>query len=278
MAEERTRVFISYARADDEHFVERLHRDLEAAGIEVWWDRDTMASRGRTFLQEIRDAIEAVDRVIAVIGPKAIDSDYVRYEWEHAALFAKGLLPILRLGDYDLVPTELLPEDDQGLAASDLSKLHCPDFRAQRHYEEALDELVAIIRQPVPTLASYDGTPVLLPHFLSRPHDLDRLKDTVLADVRRPTVITSAKQTAALQGMGGIGKSVLAAAFARSVSSRRAMKDGILWLTVGHGATKLTLLANINAVGATFGDAEAHYIDEVPPDSIWPACWRTRSA
>ena len=33
-------------------------------------------------------------------GPKAIHSDYVRYEWEHALLFAKGLLPILRLGDY----------------------------------------------------------------------------------------------------------------------------------------------------------------------------------
>ena len=59
-----------------------------------------MPSRGRTFLQEIRDAIESVDRVIAVIGPAAVRSDYVRYEWDHALLFAKGLLPILRLGDH----------------------------------------------------------------------------------------------------------------------------------------------------------------------------------
>ena len=168
MAEAQPRVFISYARADDEPFVERLHRDLEAAGIDVWWDRDTMASRGRTFLQEIRDAIEAVDRVIAVIGPAAIHSDYVRYEWDHAALFAKGLLPILRLGDYGLVPSELLLENDQGLAVSDLGMLHCPDFRAERPYEQALDELVAIIGQPVPPLASYDGTPALPPHFLPR--------------------------------------------------------------------------------------------------------------
>src|SRR5512132_1072216 len=105
VAKVQPRVFISYARSDDELFVERLHRDLEAAGIYVWWDRDTMASRGRTFLQEIRDAIEAVDRVVAVIGPGAIHSDYVRYEWEHALLFAKGLVPILRLGDYGLVPS-----------------------------------------------------------------------------------------------------------------------------------------------------------------------------
>lgn len=263
MAETQPRIFISYARADDEAFVERLHRDLEAAGIAVWWDRDTMASRGRTFLQEIRDAIEVVDRVIAVIGPGAIHSDYVRYEWEHALLFAKGLLPILRLGDYNLVPAELLPEDDQGLAASDLGRLHCLDFRAERPYEKTLNELVAIIRQPVPPLASYDGTPALPPHFLPRRHHLRRLKETVLADVLRPMVITSAKQTAALQGMGGIGKSVLAAAFARAISTRRAMGDGILWLSAGQDATTLTLLDNMKAAGTAFGGAKEDYVDEV---------------
>src|SRR5205807_3226512 len=56
--------------------------------------RAVMESRGRTFLQEIRDAIEGVDRVIAVVGPKAISSEYVRYEWDDALLFAKGIVPI----------------------------------------------------------------------------------------------------------------------------------------------------------------------------------------
>ena len=65
-------VFVSYARDDDEPFVERLHKGLGAAGIDVWWDRKAMESRGRSFLQEIRDAIEGVDRLIAVIGPKAV--------------------------------------------------------------------------------------------------------------------------------------------------------------------------------------------------------------
>ena len=62
MAEAQRSVFLSYARADDEPFVERLYGDLIQAGIEVWWDRAAMESRGRTFLQEIRDAIEGVDR------------------------------------------------------------------------------------------------------------------------------------------------------------------------------------------------------------------------
>ena len=161
MAEARPSVFISYARADDELFVERLHRDLETAGIDVWWDRDAMPSRGRTFLQEIRDAIESVDRVIAVIGPAAVRSDYVRYEWDHALLFAKGLLPVLRLGDHKMLPSELWPGGDDGLAAVDFGKLHAPDFRDGRPYEAALAELARIIRQPVAALASYDGTPAL---------------------------------------------------------------------------------------------------------------------
>src|SRR5262245_40299908 len=59
-------IFISYARADDEVFVKRLYADLVKRGFRVWWDRQTMESRGRSFLQEIRDAIASVDRVVLV--------------------------------------------------------------------------------------------------------------------------------------------------------------------------------------------------------------------
>ena len=82
-------IFISYARDDDEPIVKQLYQDLTENGIDVWWDCKAMESRGRTFLQELRDAIEASDRLIAVIGPTAVMSDYVKAEWEHALLFAK---------------------------------------------------------------------------------------------------------------------------------------------------------------------------------------------
>jgi hypothetical protein len=51
-------VFISYARADDEPFVQKLYESLFAATdvvTKVWWDRESMESRGQTFLQVIRD-------------------------------------------------------------------------------------------------------------------------------------------------------------------------------------------------------------------------------
>ena len=86
-------IFLSYSRWDDEPFVKRLYGDLTEAGFDVWWDRERMPSRSLTFLQEIRDAIDRSDRLIAVVGPSAVDSDYVRAEWMHALLFAKGVVP-----------------------------------------------------------------------------------------------------------------------------------------------------------------------------------------
>ena len=38
-------IFLSYARGDDEPFVERLYRQLVAAGFDVWWDRVAMPNR-----------------------------------------------------------------------------------------------------------------------------------------------------------------------------------------------------------------------------------------
>ena len=52
-----TRIFLSYARGDDEPFVIRLHADLTAAGFTVWFDRESLMSRGLTFHHEIKDAI-----------------------------------------------------------------------------------------------------------------------------------------------------------------------------------------------------------------------------
>jgi len=239
-------IFISYARADDEPFVEQLHDDLTKHGFDIWWDKQTMQSRGLTFLQELRDAIEGSDRLIAVIGPNAVKSDYVRAEWEHALLFSRGVVPILREGDYSLIPDEL-------------SKFHCPDFRRERPYNEALEELLRILAEPVPQLGSIlTAVPSLPPHFLHRRDEITRFGDTVLADVQRPTVITSAKQTTALQGMGGIGKSVMAAAFARATETRRAFTDGVIWLTIGQNpdpSSKLLL------VGTAFGDDPVNYVD-----------------
>ena len=243
---EPQRLFLSYARADDEPFISKLYNDLTARGFSVWWDHVSMPNRALSFLQEIRDAIKASDRLIAVIGTQAVQSDYVTSEWQHALLFAKGVVPLLRLGDYVLVPPEL-------------SKLHCPDFRKERPYEEALDELLRLLAEPIPELGPFlTMVPALPPHFLLRQEDLKYMQDLVLADVRRPTVVTSAKQTTGMWGMGGIGKTVLAIALARATDTRRAFLNGILWLTVGLEADPLQQLRQ---VGMAFEDEPYYYLE-----------------
>jgi WD40 repeat protein len=241
--------FISYARADDEPFVKRLYADLTEQCIGVWWDREAMNNRGRTFLQEIRDAVARADRVIAVIGPRALESEYVRVEWEHALLFSKAVVPILRLGNYGELP-------------ADFAHLHSPDFRESRPYPEALSELVRILKEPVPPLPPFlTEVPSLPPHFLPRRDDLKRLEEFVLADIQRPT---AGKQVTALQGMGGSGKSVLAAAFARATNTRRAFTDGIVWLKAG---LDLDPLPNLKLVGLAFDDLQEHPESYVNPEA-----------
>ena len=79
-----TSVFLSYARADDEPFIRRLCDDLTTAGFTVWFEREDLRSRGLTFHHEIREAITKCDRLVLIVGPKAVASEYVRQEWQYA--------------------------------------------------------------------------------------------------------------------------------------------------------------------------------------------------
>jgi WD40 repeat protein len=238
-------LFISYARDDDEPFAKRLHDDLAANGIQVWWDRTAMESRGRTFLQEIRDAIASVDRLVLVIGPKAAQSAYVRAEWQQALNECKVINPILRLGDWDLLPKEI-------------AGLHGVDMRESHSYHSALQELLRLLKTPIMPLGEVYGVPALPPHFLPRPEVIASLQQALFADITQPTVVASAKRSIVLQGMGGIGKTVMAAAFAHACGTRRACSDGVIWLTVGQ---RFNPLGALQQVGRIYGDPPQDYSD-----------------
>jgi WD40 repeat protein len=247
-ARQTRRVFLSYARADDEPFVKRLYHDLKQQGFEVWWDRVSMPSRALTFLQEIRDAITQVDRVLFVVGPRGIKSDYVRAEWEYALSICHTVTPLLRLGDYTLLPSELAP-------------LHTVDFRRtglpffDTRYATAFKDLLRILREPEYELGPVRADP-LPARFVPRLEELAAIRDAVLSDVNRPTVITSAKQTTALQGMGGVGKTLLARAFCWDCDTRHAFPDGVYWLTLGQTPDLLRVLGQL---GTLLGDSPLYY-------------------
>jgi WD40 repeat protein len=239
-----TRVFLSYARGDDEAFGHRLHADLTKAGFDVWFDRVSLPSRQLTFHQEIKDAIRERDRLVCVAGPRAAVSDYVREEWRFALEADKSVIPILRKGNITDVPGELC-------------LLHTEDFRDDAQYEAQLAKLIANLNRPEPPLGRLYAVPNLPAHFLGRPEFLRRLKDAVLVDLQKPVVVTSATSRVGLQGMGGIGKSVLAAAAARDREIRRSYPDGVIWVSFGQDLDDLRLAQLMRDVARHLGDEGA---------------------
>ncbi len=78
------------------------------------------------------------------------------------------------------------------------------------------------------------NVPKLPPHFINRSEHIDKIKELLLQDTGRNVGITGISHTVGLQGMGGIGKSILAAAMAYDEDIRSAFYDGIIWVTIGQ--------------------------------------------
>ncbi len=250
--------FLSYGRADDKAFVGELHTRLTKAGFRIWWDAVNMPNRGETFYREIQHAIDASTRLIAVIGPAAVKSRYVRAEWDYAQLVSKVVVPVLRQGENSDIPKEVR-RDDYTLVPAELSAFHCPDMRPSRPFDEAFAELERILRQPITAPGDPHYVPQLPEDFLPRPDVLKPIGEALMADAFHPVVVEAAAQrTVVVHGLPGAGKSVVAATFATSVSIRRSFGDGVVWLEVGQDPKPLTLWKRL---GMALDDAEAHYAD-----------------
>ena len=230
-------IFLSYGRKDDEPWVERLRDYLVAKKLPVWWDRRCMESRGRTFFQELRDAIHDSERVLLVVGPAALQSEYVRLEWQHALLYSRAVLPLLRIGEYGEIPP-------------DYALFHSVDCRAERDERGVFEEILARLETPVPALAELRGVPPLPPSFIPRADFFDALTATVMADLETATIIEPKRQITFLRGMPGTGKSVLAVAFARARATRMAFASGVVFVAAGKSSSVDAILRRaLNALG-----------------------------
>jgi hypothetical protein len=88
-------VFFSY-KSEDRDKIERIVRELQADGFDIWWDREIPA--GKTYRQVIQDAISEAKVVIVAWSKHTEDSGsagWVYGEVDEAKRQAKGLLPVL---------------------------------------------------------------------------------------------------------------------------------------------------------------------------------------
>src|SRR5262249_11029794 len=74
--------------------------------------------------------------------------------------------------------------------------------------------------------------PPLPRQYLPRPEALALLRDSIIAEDSGSSIALTA-----LKGMGGIGKTVLAAALCRDEVVHQAFPDGVVWTTVGKEPT-----------------------------------------
>ena len=98
-------------------------------------------------------------------------------------------------------------------------------------------------------LGTLFGVPNLPPRYLERDDYLDQFREALLSGETQAVGITGRPQYVGVQGMGGLGKSVLAAALAWDEEVRRAFPDGIFWLRFGQevdaAILSLCIISNI---------------------------------
>ncbi len=100
--------------------------------------------------------------------------------------------------------------------------------------------------RPPDYYAPFQPSP-LPPHFIPHPEMSQPLKVHLLADSE---ITPSTLVISAIYGLGGIGKSTLAAALARDADVSACFPDGVLWATLGQEPDTLSLLSEwIQALG-----------------------------
>jgi hypothetical protein len=228
-----------------------VYAHLRSSGIDVWWDQNCMPNRALTFVEEIRDAVHRAERLVVVIGPKALSSDYVRAEWQAGLAGRKPVVPVLRR-----VPDGT--EDPYTCLPPELRFLHAPSALASGDVEPSLKELTRILGDPVPPPAPIlGGPPERPPHFRPRPDAFSEVFDCVLGELTSTRVHAAENRVTVLTGMGGTGKSVLAASLVEAMRSRPTtfLEDGIYWLR-GDWRTESPLLRLAALCGERIPDAQ----------------------
>ena len=108
-----TQVFISYSRKDLV-FVERLAKDLKAAGLQVWYDLSGLEI-GARWGMEIQSAIQQSQYTIIVLSPNSIASEWVEKEFIYANNHKLKIVPLIyRSCDLPLWSVNLHYIDMQG--------------------------------------------------------------------------------------------------------------------------------------------------------------------
>jgi hypothetical protein len=228
-------VFLSYGGGGDGgRYVRRLAAHLTASGIGVWFDDQLVP--GDEWDDVLADQIATSAAVLVIMTPDAGQSRWVKKEIRYAEQSAKQIVPLLLVGKPFLSLADIQYDDVRGGAM--------PSAALTSRLRTLVDAADGQARTGVGRSQAGQTVVGNLPHaspgLLARPHLLDDL--AALRGVPEAVVV------AAVNGARGVGKTQLAAQYAR-----RAVAHGwpvVVWL---DAETEEGVVAGLARLAAAVG-------------------------
>src|ERR1017187_1284944 len=178
-----TRLFISYAHRDGGDLAERLQSDLHGLAFDVWLDRQRLKG-GDLWTNEIEDALDRAEVVLALLSNGSFTSDTCRAEQSWSLDAGKCVIPV-RVQRDSRVPLRLYTRQ-------------WIDFSDPANYAASLDQLQDSIAKrlgviaPPATHPRYNNAPPLPDNFVDRPEILTALRNALFQDAPNRNIALTA--------------------------------------------------------------------------------------
>jgi hypothetical protein len=141
--------FISYSTKDQE-FADRLHADLQNKGVRCWFAPHDIKG-GRKIHEQIDEAIRAYERLLLILSPASMNSEWVKTEIAKARkrekqenrrmLFPVRLVDYTTLQDWECFDTDLGKD-----SAREIREYYVPDFSNWKDHESYKTEFAKLLR------------------------------------------------------------------------------------------------------------------------------------
>jgi hypothetical protein len=151
--------FISYSTKDQD-FADRLHADLQARGVRCWFAPHDVQG-GKKMDEQVDEAIRVYDKLLLVLSPSSIRSDWVKTEIakarrKEAREGRRVLFPIRLCTFEELRDWEFFDPDTGKDWAREIKEYFIPDFsnwKDHDSYTQARERLLRDLRAEEATAA-----------------------------------------------------------------------------------------------------------------------------
>jgi WD40 repeat protein len=249
-------VFLSHSN-QDAAAAEVLTDRLTAAGLDVWLDRRALVP-GTSWQEELERALASASTAVILVGADGIQGVREREVRSFAEEYVRRGQPVVPV----LLPGAS-PDDLPGFLRRHLAAAWVEGREAEttallievaERFAAGNTSEIPFAQRALPRFGLWGHPNMPLPprDYVSRP-ELDELARAVLDSADGKLALSGASRHFAVEGMGGVGKTVLTTMLAHRMDVRRAFPDGVLWLTMGQTPPLLELQA---ALRRALGDAD----------------------